>query len=198
MDALGDEIEDVVFEAKLRVRRPGNAPVDHEDVEALLEKVLDEALAWREVEDVGLADERHHEEDGHAVDLVRLRPIVIELERAAGVNDVLRRKADGRVASRDVLEALHGTSDGAFDLDADGFGEIAVGVGHRLRDRRGHGGGARRECDARWTLRTGDFGWPGQCGGYHGWALLPQAGRHALGRIHSERGPARVSGVRCI
>ena len=54
LDALGDEVEDVVLEAQPCVLGTRHAPVDHVDVEALLHQELDQALAGREVEDVGL------------------------------------------------------------------------------------------------------------------------------------------------
>ena len=60
-DARRDEVVHVVFEPQLRVFRARRAPVDHEDVVALLHQELHETLARRQVQDVRLAHERHNE-----------------------------------------------------------------------------------------------------------------------------------------
>ena len=60
-----DLVAHVVLEAQVGVLLVGHAPVEQEDVVALVEQELDERVARAQVEDVGAVDEREHEQDGH-------------------------------------------------------------------------------------------------------------------------------------
>jgi hypothetical protein len=88
----------------------------------------------RQVQDVGLADQRHDEQDGYAIHLVGLRVVVVELECAALVDDVLRGQPDGRVARGNVFEALDASLNGPLDLSADALFDRKLGgrSGHML------------------------------------------------------------------
>ena len=77
-DAVGDEVERVILDPEVVLLGARRIPVDHVDVVAAGEQELDQALARREVEDVGLVRRRHDEQDRHPVDLVGGRVVVIE------------------------------------------------------------------------------------------------------------------------
>src|ERR1700750_2333982 len=62
---------------------------------------------------------RHHDQDRHAVHFVGERPVVIEVHGAAGVQDVLRGRAERRPRGREIFDALDGALDRALDLGLD-------------------------------------------------------------------------------
>src|SRR6185295_19546379 len=74
-----------------------DAPVEEEDVVALVEEELDERVALPQVEDVGAVDEREYEQDRHRV-LALAAPVAPERRVAVRPDGVLRRRADRRVA----------------------------------------------------------------------------------------------------
>ena len=145
LHALGNEVEHVVLEPQAAVLGPGRAPVDHVDVEAAVEQELDQAVARRQVEDVGLADQGHDQQDRRPVHLVHARPVVVQAERAPAVDRVLRRQAYARVAGRDVLEALDAPPERALHFAPhalrDPCGRVQNGrcaTGRRAGGRRRH------------------------------------------------------------
>lgn len=136
-DTGRDAVEDIVFDPQVLVLFTRDAPVDQEDIEALLEQVLHHALAGRQVEDVRLRDKRGHEEDRDAIHLIRKRPVVVELHRADLEDGVFRRQAHRRVWRDDEFEAFDVPPDGAFDFEADALGNGLVrDLGGPLFDAR--------------------------------------------------------------
>src|SRR3954465_14090434 len=96
-DRRRDLVADVVVEPQVVVGLVRDAPVEHEDVEALLEQELDERVAPAQVEDVGPVDEREDEQDRHRVAALRAA-VAVQGRLAVRPDRVLRRGADRRVA----------------------------------------------------------------------------------------------------
>ena len=133
-DAGRDARQRVVVEGERTLLRQRRAPVDQVDVVALLDEELDHALTRREVEDVGLADERGDDQQREAVDLCRLGTVVIQLHRALAQDRVLGRRAGLRVVERDVLETHESATQHGLDGRADLIGDV---VGHVAGEVRG-------------------------------------------------------------
>jgi hypothetical protein len=93
VDAFGQQAQHMVFERQVLVLAARAAPLDQVDVEALAQQVLDHALPGHQVEDVGLVDERGDDQHRHAADRVGQRLVMVQLERAAGMDGFLRRHA---------------------------------------------------------------------------------------------------------
>ena len=136
LDALGDAGERVVLQPQAAVLVAGHTPVDQVHVVPLLHQELHHALARRQVEDVRLAHQRGHDQQGNAVDLVRLGAVVVQLHRAVGMDGVLRRRTNLRVFQRDVLEpdqpAPHDRVDGRLNLAGDIRGRGSGSGRHRF------------------------------------------------------------------
>ena len=102
----GIQIGNVVVERQLAVLRTRRAPVDQVNVEAGADQEFDQALPGRQVEDVRLADERHHDQQRHAIDVVGLWQVVVQPQRAARVDQLLRRRSPSRAPSRASSAAI--------------------------------------------------------------------------------------------
>src|SRR5262249_27593187 len=118
-DAIRDEVEDVVLHAQALFLRLGRVPVHHVDVVAALEQEFDEALPGHHVEDVAAVGGGHHDQDRHAVDFIRQRPVVIELQGAAAQQHVLWRGAERGAGGREIFDALDAALDRALHLGLD-------------------------------------------------------------------------------
>ncbi|MCY1358832.1 hypothetical protein D9M69_453760 [compost metagenome] len=86
----------IARQAPFAVPRIGVAPADHEHLQAVLQRVLDEALLGAEVEDVELVDLRRHDQQrlevlllAHRLVLDQLQHLVAEHHRAGGGGQVL-------------------------------------------------------------------------------------------------------------
>src|SRR3954462_11968988 len=96
-DAGRDLVADVVVEALVGVRLVGDAPVEQEDVVALVDQELDERVARAQVEDVRPVDEGEDEEHRHRLRRLRVA-IPVQRGRAVRPDDVLRGRPDRGVA----------------------------------------------------------------------------------------------------
>jgi len=65
-------------------RASGVPPGDHEYLLTVLDEVLDQAAAGREVKGVVLVDRRRHDKQRHLTDLLGLRAVLDELELLRG------------------------------------------------------------------------------------------------------------------
>src|SRR3954447_1812814 len=92
-----DLVADVVVEALVVVGLVRDAPVEEEDVVALLDQELDERVPAAQVEDVRPVDEREDEQHGDGVRRLRVA-VAVQRRLAVRPDDVLRRGADRRVA----------------------------------------------------------------------------------------------------
>src|SRR4051812_1401524 len=121
----GNLVADVVDEPEVVVGLVGDAPVEQEDVVALLDEELDERVAAAQVEDVGPVDEGEDEQHRNRLRGVRVA-VAVQRRGAVRPDDVLRRRADRRVA-----------------LGEDGVGELERGdrrTGEALERRHDDGG----------------------------------------------------------
>ena len=120
-DAIRNEIEDVVLHPQRLLFRPGRGPVQHVDVVAALEEKFDKTLARHHIEDVAAIGGRHHDQDRHPIDLVGDRPIVIQIHRAADVQDIFRCRSERRARRGDIFDTLDAALDRALNLGLDPF-----------------------------------------------------------------------------
>src|SRR3954452_4748071 len=106
-----DLVADVVVEPEVVVGLVRDAPVEQEDVVALVDQELDERVPAAQVEDVGPVDEGEDEEHRNGVRRLRVA-VAVQRRLAMRPDDVLRRRPDRRVA-----------------LGEDGVGELERGYG---------------------------------------------------------------------
>src|SRR3954453_9301809 len=92
-----DLVADVVVEPEVVVGLVRDAPVEQEDVVALVDQELDERVPAAQVEDVGPVDEGEDEEDRNGVRRLRIA-VAVQRRLAMRPDDVLRRGPDRRVA----------------------------------------------------------------------------------------------------
>ena len=122
LQTVGYEIEDVVLELQIALLAGGRVPVHDIDVMAALEQELHQALAGRQIEDVGLVRGRHDEQDRDPINLLHHRLVVIEAQRAATVQQRLRSLPHGGVRRSEIAEALQIALDRAVDFDPHAIG----------------------------------------------------------------------------
>src|SRR6202035_4179389 len=110
------EIEDIVLHPQALLLGLRRGPVQHVDVVTALEKKLDEALARYHIKDIAAVGRRHHDQDRHPVDFIRERPIVIEVHRAAGAENIFRSKTKRWPGGRDIFDTLDAALDRTLNL----------------------------------------------------------------------------------
>ena len=125
-----DLVAHVVLEAEVGVGLVGHAPVEQEDVVALVEQELDERVARAQVEDVGAVDEGEDEEDRDRVRALG-RAVAVERRRAMRPHHVLGRDGDLRVAlgQHDVGELERGDRRAGHALERVHRDELRGGAG---------------------------------------------------------------------
>src|SRR5689334_19658511 len=69
--AVREKIQNIVIKLEGMVFGTWYTPVNQVHVEAFFYQKLDQALAGPQVEDKGLADQRHHHDERHTIDLIR-------------------------------------------------------------------------------------------------------------------------------
>src|SRR5690349_980029 len=95
--AVREKIQNIIVKLEGMVFGTWYTPVNQVYVVAFFYQKLDQALAWPQVEDKGLTDQRHHHYERHTIDLISHRAVMMQFKSSPPVNSVLRSLCYRRV-----------------------------------------------------------------------------------------------------
>ena len=94
---LGDEIGHIVVQPQMFMLPSWHTPVGQIHVKTLKQQIFDKTLAFGQVENIGPADQGHHDQDRNPIHLGAEGPIAVQLHCAACMHDVFRGRPNFKV-----------------------------------------------------------------------------------------------------